>query len=118
MNNIEEGKGWVCLDKCTTDRLAYDYYKASYSITVEGMRQKKTASHRDKALLEEWVRTKGGVVIPIHSQKGELRECEGTITIRTDYEGFIARFRRKHKSSKDRAVCEAWLNEQRLANIE
>lgn len=112
-NNIEEGKGWVLLDKSTTARLGHDYYKASYSITVDGLRVKKHASHRDKTLLEEWVRTKGGVEIPIHSQKGELRKCEGTIKPRTDYEGFIARFRKKEKSSKDRAVCEAWLNEQR-----
>jgi len=112
-NNIEEGNGCVYLDKSTTARLGHDYYKASYSITVEGMRQTKTASHRDKDLLEEWVRTKGGVEIPVHSQKGELRKCEGTIKERTDYEGFIARFRFKQKSSKDRAVCEAWLNEQR-----
>lgn len=112
-NNIAEGKGCVFIDKSTTTRLGYDYYKASYSITVDGMRQTKHASHRDKLLLEEWVRTKGGVEIPIHSQKGELRKCEGTITERKDYEGFIARFRKKQKSSKDRAVCEAWLNEQR-----
>lgn len=112
-NNIEEGKGWVLLDKSTTARLGHDYYKASYSITVDGLRVKKHASHRDKALLEEWVRTKGGVEIPIHSQKGELRKCEGSIIERKDYEGFIARFRKKQKSSKDRAVCEAWLEEQR-----
>jgi hypothetical protein len=113
MNNIEEGNGWVLLDKSTTDRLGYDYYKASYSITVDGLRVKKHASHRDKALLEEWVRTKGGVEIPITDRKGELRKCEGNITTRKDYEGFIARFRKKQKSSKDRAVCEAWLEEQR-----
>jgi len=113
LNNIEEGKGWVLLDKSTTARLGHDYYKACYSITVDGLRVKKSASHRDKNLLEEWVRTKGGIEIPITDRKGELRKCEGNITERKDYEGFIARFRKKQKSSKDRAVCEAWLEEQR-----
>lgn len=117
MNNIEEGEGCVYLDKSTTERLGYDYYKASYSITVDGIRVKKTASHRDKSLLEEWVQTKGGVEIPITDRKGELRKCEGSITERKDYEGFIARFRKKCKSSKDRAICEAWLKEQRDLTI-
>jgi hypothetical protein len=117
MNNIEEGKGWVFLDKSTTDRLGYDYYKASYSITVDGIRQSKHASHRDKNLLEEWVRTKGSIEIPITDRKGELRKCEGSITMRKDYEGFIARFRKKTKSSEDRAVCETWLEEQRNPTV-
>jgi hypothetical protein len=116
-NNIEEGNGCVYLDKSTTARLGHDYYKACYSITVEGVRQTKTASHRDKTLLEEWVRTKGGVEIPKRIQKGELRDCEGSVRPRTDYEGFIAVYRLKQKSSKDRAVCEAWLEEQRNPTV-
>lgn len=59
---------------------------------------------------------KGGVVIPPYIQKGVQREAVGGITQRKD--NFVAHFREKRKQSKDRAVCEAWLNEQRLANIE
>jgi len=113
MNNIEEGNGWVQFDKNTSERLGYDYYKASYSITVDGIRQQFHASHKDKSLLEKWVETKGQVEIPRISQKGTQRKAEGSIKPREDIGGWKASFRNKSKSSKDKSVCEKWLEEQK-----
>lgn len=112
-NNIAEGKGCVFLDKHTSERLGYDYYKASYAITVDGIRQQIHTSHKDKTLLEKWVETKGQVEIPKVSQKGTLRPAEGSIKPREDTGGWMASFRKKTKSSKDKSICEKWLEEQK-----
>jgi hypothetical protein len=63
-NNIAEGKGCVFLDKHTSERVGYNYYKAQYSITVDGFRKRFRTSHKDKSLLEKWVETRGQVKIP------------------------------------------------------
>ena len=114
MNNLEDNPGCVKLCPKSTERLGHEYYRAEYYVVENGLRKRVRSHHRDKELLEEWVRTKGGVEIPPYIQKGIQREAIGWITThKKGTGGYRAVFRDRTKQSKDRAVCEAWLEEQR-----
>jgi hypothetical protein len=65
-NNMEDKEGKVYVDTKNTIRLGHEYYRATFVITIDGIRRRKYKSHQDKELLEEWVRTKGGIVIPFN----------------------------------------------------
>jgi len=117
-NNIVEGKGSIFLDKSTTAKLGRPAYKATYSYTdKDGLRQTLQKSSKNKELLQEWLdKGKEGikVEIPVIQKK---HNAKGTINPRKDYEGFMASYRKKTKSSKNIKELEDLLEEQRKNDI-
>jgi hypothetical protein len=55
-NNIAQGEGSIYIDKSTTNRLGYTYWKAGYSLTIDGYRKRFQKGSRDKQVLEDWLK--------------------------------------------------------------
>jgi len=54
-NNIATGNGCVYLDKSTTNKKGRDFWKASYSITIDGVRKAKQKGSFDKQVCIDWL---------------------------------------------------------------